>query len=224
MDADGVLEAGRSRPSRHVIMHFTHIDNLPGILAAGLRADTGVRDGRGSLLVTEAADLDIKARRRVIPVPLPPYGYVADYVPFYFAARSPMLYKLFKGSVPGYTDGQDPLIYLVATVESISAAGLRSLFSDGNCAKAITMIYDDLSQLDVVIDWPVMRARMWQDTADDPDRMRRRMAEFLVHERVPVACLAGIAVRTEPMRDRVERVLAARGTELPVRVRQSWYF
>jgi hypothetical protein len=205
-------------------MHFTHVDNLPGILAAGLRADAGVRDERGSLLVTEAADLDIKARRRAIPVPVPPYGYVADYVPFYFAPRSPMLYKLFKGSVPGYADGQDPLIYLVTTVESLSAAGSRSLFSDGNCAKAITVIYDDLDQLDAVIDWPVMRARMWNDTADDPDRMRRRMAEFIVHERVPVDCLTGIAVRTEPMRDRVERVLAAHGADLPVRVRQDWYF
>lgn len=142
-------EAGHSRPLRHVVTHFTHVSNLPGILAAGLRADARIMDEGGSLLVT--------------------------------------------------------------TVESISAAGLRSLFSDGNCAKAITVMYDDLSWLDAVIDWPVMRARMWNDTAEDPDRMRRRMAEFLVHERVPVTCLAGIAVRTEPMWEQVAGILGARG-------------
>lgn len=204
-------------------MHFTHVNNLPGILTAGtMQADARV--ARGSSLAREAADLEIKARRRTIPVLLPPYGHVADYVPFYFAPRSPMLYKLFKGGVPGYTEGQDPLIYVVTTVESISAAGLRSLYSDGNCAKAITMIYDDLSQLDVVIDWPVMRATMWNDTAEDPDRMRRRMAEFLVYDCVPVSCFAGIVVRTQSMKGRVEGILAAHAIKLPVRVEQSWYF
>lgn len=204
-------------------MHFTHVNNLPGILAAGnLQADANV--DRGSSLVTEAADLDIKAHRRQILVGLAPGGTVADYVPFYFAPRSPMLFKLFKGSVVGYTEGQDPLIYLVTTVEDIVAAGMRSLFSDGNCAAAVTQIYGDLSKLNSVVDWTLMRATMWNNTADDPDRMRRRMAEFLVHERVPATCLAGIAVRTQAMRTRVEGILTAHAVELPVRVRPSWYF
>jgi len=50
-----------------------------------------------------------------VQVPLAPYGCVADYVPFYFAPRSPMLYKLHKGGVPNYTGGQDPLVYLVSS-------------------------------------------------------------------------------------------------------------
>lgn len=67
--------------SVHSIMHFTHIRNLPGILAAGcLQADSLV--DRSSALKVEAADLDIKAARKRVPVPLAPYGCVADYVPF----------------------------------------------------------------------------------------------------------------------------------------------
>ena len=66
-------------------------------------------------LRVEAADLDIKAARKSVQVPLAPYGCVADYVPFYFAPRSPMLYKLHKGGVPNYTGGQDPLVYLVSS-------------------------------------------------------------------------------------------------------------
>ena len=216
-------DASYPRQSRRLIMHFTHVNNLAGILAAGcLQADGLVE--RGSSLVTEAADLDIKARRRALPLPMPPYGTVADYVPFYFAPRSPMLFKLHKGGVLTYTEGQDPLIYLVTTVEAVTTVGLRSVFSDGNCAAAITQIYADFNRLDSVIDWQLMAETMWNNTADDPDRMRRRMAEFLVHERVPVSCLAGIVVRTESMRERVERILAEHGSALPVRVQPGWYF
>lgn len=132
--------------------------------------------------------------------------------------------RLPRGRVPTYTEGQDPLIYLVTTVEAVTAAGLRSVFSDGNCAAAITQVYADLNRLDSVIDWPLMQATMWNNTANDPDRKRHRQAEFLVHERVPVSCLAGIVVRTQPMREHVGRIVAAHGSALPVRVQPSWYF
>lgn len=211
------------RSSERLIMHFTHVQNLPGILAAGcLRADNHV--DRRSALAVEAADLEIKTSRRAIRIELAPFGCVADYVPFYFAPRSPMLYKLAKGSVPTYTGGQDPLIYLVSTVNAITAAGLRWLFSDGNCAANVTQIFDDLGLLDSVVDWQVMAARIWKNTADDPDRMRRRMAEFLVYESVPLSCIAGIAVRTQGMKHQVDRLLTAVTVRLPVRVQPRWYF
>lgn len=217
------MAGSAARSPQRPVMHFTHVRNLPGILAAGcLRADSQV--DRRSGLVMEAADLEIKASRRVIPVSLPPFGCVADYVPFYFAPRSPMLFKLARGGVPTYTQGQEPLIYLVSTVRAIADAGLRWLFSDGNCAAAVTQVFDDLQLLGSVVDWQVMRARMWNNTAEDPDRMRRRMAEFLVHDRVPVSCLAGIAVQTQGMKGQVEGLLAAGGCELPVHIRPDWYF
>jgi hypothetical protein len=212
-----------ARRAQHLIMHFTHIRNLPGILAAGyLRPDNGVR--REQVAVVEAADPVIKERRRTIRVRRPPYGCVGDYVPFYFAGRSPMLLALASGRVPGYTDRQDRLIYLVSTVERAAAAGLRCLFSDGNCASTFTQVYDDLRRIDEVVDWPLMQARMWNNTAEDPDRMRRRMAEFLVHERMPVGCLVGIAVRTAVVKGQVQAILGECGVALPVRVRPTWYF
>lgn len=217
-----MTRAAGSSP-RHLVVHFTHLRNLPGILAAGcLQADSRVH--RQSALVVEAADLEIKNSRRVIAVTLPPFGCVADYVPFYFAPRSPMLFKLARGGVPTYTEGQDPLIYLVSSVGTVVEAGLSVLFSDGNCAATVTQIFGDLGLLDSVVDWQVMRARMWNNTAEDPDRMRRRMAEFLVYERVPVTCLYGIVVRTQGMKEQVERMLAKHVHGLPVKVRPDWYF
>jgi hypothetical protein len=50
------------------------------------------------------------------------------------------------------------------------------------------------------------------------------MAEFLVHGRVPMTCMIGIAVRSESVKGQVRDVLAAHSPELPVLVRPNWYF
>lgn len=207
----------------HSIMHFTHIRNLPGILTAGyLEADSLV--DRMSALKVEAADLKLKARRKVTGIGIEPYGCVADYVPFYFAPRSPMLCKVANNGVENYTEGQDPLIYLVSSAEDAAATGASCLFSDGNCASKMTRIFDDLALLDSVVDWEVMRSRMWANTAEDGDRRRRRMAEFLVHERFPIECLSEVVVRRDTMKKQVNRALAACSIHLPVQVRPDWYF
>lgn len=205
------------------IMHFTHVENLPGILAAGcLQADSLV--DRSSALRVEAGDLAVKARRKQRRVPLAPFGRVADYVPFYFAPRSPMLLTLASGNVPTYSGGQDPLVYLVSSAKAVTAAGRPCLFSDGNCASPLTQFFGDLALLGSAVDWELMTARMWANTPDDQDRMRRRMAEFLVHQRAPVSCASLIVARHETMKRRVEAILADHGTVVPVAVRPWWYF
>jgi hypothetical protein len=209
--------------SDHFIMHFTHASNLPGIFAGRcLLADNLV--DRSSALQVEAADLEIKTVRKSMQVPLAPYGCVADYVPFYFAPRSPMLYRLHKGGVPNYTGGQDPLVYLVSSAEAVAATGASFVFSDGNCAAAVTYFDSDLSNIESVVDWEVMQAQMWANTADDPDRRRRRMAEFLVHRQVPIECLTAVVVRSDTMKNQVEGLLASCGCDLAVYVKPGWYF
>lgn len=209
--------------SVHSIMHFTHMENLPGILAAGCLQADGLVD-RSSALKVEAADLEIKAVRKRAQVPLAPHGCVADYVPFCFAPRSPMLYKLHMGSVPNYTGGQDPLVYLVSSAEAVAASGASFVFSDGNCASAVAQFVGDLAKIESVIDWEIMRAHMWVNTANDPDRKRRRMAEFLAHRRVPIECFSEIVVRRDTMKKQVDALLAPPGVDLPVLVKPSWYF
>lgn len=98
------------------------------------------------------------------------------------------------------------------------------MFSDGNCAATVTHFDSDLTQIDSLVDWEVMRSQMWANTADDPDRRRRRMAEFLVHHRVPIQCLSAIVVRRDTMKEQVEGLLTASGVDLPVVVKSTWYF
>lgn len=106
----------------------------------------------------------------------------------------------------------------------MAATGASFVFSDGNCASAVTCFASDLTQIESVVDWEVMRAQIWANTADDPDRRRRRMAEFLVHQRVPIRCLSGVVVRDDTMKQQVAELLASSGVGFPVSAEPSWYF
>ena len=84
-------------PTRGLLVHFTHADNLESIVRHGIECDAAMQAGR---LTTEIGNHEIKQRRRARVVPIAPGGVVADYVPFYFAARSPMLYVITKARCP----------------------------------------------------------------------------------------------------------------------------
>ena len=149
---------------------------------------------------------------------------VADYVPFYFAARSPMLYVIHKGDVSSYEGGQDGLVYLVTHVDKIVEMGLPFVFTDYNAATTYARFSSRIEDLNDFIDWPLMEARYWNDIPSDPDRMARRMAEFLVHRRVPWAAFIELAARTAEDAARAQASLAKVNADGVVHVRQDWYF
>ena len=69
-----------------------------------------------------------------------------------------------------------------------------------------------------------MEARYWNNTPTDPDRMARRMAEFLVHRRVPWEAFIELAARTAEDAARAQASLAKVNADGVVQVRQDWYF
>jgi hypothetical protein len=152
------------------------------------------------------------------------WGSGGDYVPFYFAARSPMLYTICRGNVPAYQGGQDPLVYLVTEPTQLQQLGCRFVFTDRNAYYAMADYADDLRRLDDLVDWELMESKMWNNTEAEPDRIERRMAEFLVHGAVPFGAFIAVGVRSEQMVDTVQRVLAALSAPPRVVVRRDWYF
>ena len=210
-------------PRSGLLFHFTHRLNLPSVIAYGLRSDSAVR-ADGSLAV-EVGEDRIKEQRRRRGVPIGPGGVVADYVPFYFAARSPMLYAISRGNVPAYQDGQDPLVYLVTDLDRLQGVGCRFVFTDRNAYYQTATYAEDPAELDQLVDWALMEATMWNNTAAEPDRMERRMAELLVHESVPFSAVLAVGVRSAAIASAsaVAEVLGTLDDPPPVLVRPKWY-
>jgi hypothetical protein len=181
----------------------------------------------------EAGDQVIKDRRRDRAVPCGFGGVVADYVPFYFAPRSPMLYRITNprrqtsGGVVTYNGSPHELVYLISSVERLHEAGLTVVLSDRNAVIDYAVFRDDPAQWFITgfIDWPLMEAKYWNNTADDPDRRERRMAECLVHRGVPWAAISGVAAHDEVIAERAAAALGSAGEiATTVALRPEWYF
>jgi hypothetical protein len=136
-----------------------------------------------------------------------------------------MLLQLQTGQVEGYIEGQQPLIYLVSTAQTVRDAGLGFVFSDGHGIAIFTQWFDDLTKLDQV-DWRAVQARYWADTPQNMDRQRRKQAEFLIHRFCPWDLIQEIAVVNVTVRDRVTAILADFPSEhrRPVRTKSNWYY
>jgi hypothetical protein len=200
------------------IVHFTDYTNLEGILEAGV-----LRCPRDAPTTTNVGNLEIKDNRTRRVVTCDPGGVVCDYVPFYFAPRSPMLFSIKCGNVLDVDPNQARLVYLVSSTEKMYDAGLDCVFSDGNAAVYISEFDNDAGNLATHVDWAIMEERMWRNTSEDGDRVRRRMAEFLVHQEVPIELFTEIGVKTMRMKTALDEALAD-DWPIAVRVRPSWYF
>lgn len=201
------------------IFHITHLDNLPRIIEREEICCDRTRDAE-KLEARNIGYAHIKERRKVRVITRGPGGFLWEYTPFYFAPRSPMLYTINQGNVPGYDEGQEPVVHLVAKAEAIKAGGLGFVFTNGHAEIQISEQFEDLTDLGR-IDWDIMEADYWADTEEDNDRLRRRQAEFLVHGACPWELIEEVAVMTDSMAKKVS-ALFSEGPN--VVVRPDWYY
>ena len=181
------------------------------------------------------ANEEVQDRRARIAVPIHPGGPLHDYVPFYFAPRSPMLFCNHKGSIQN-AKSQSEIIYLVTTAQNIAASGRPFVFYDRHAVVGYAQAYNRLEDLKE-IDWRVFfeppligdYSQYWQNRNDErfPHWMIRkevRQAEFLVHQRLPWSCIRMIGTYNLRIKARVEDILKLHGIPCTVETRNDWYF
>ncbi|MFI7543089.1 DUF4433 domain-containing protein [Actinoplanes sp. NPDC049599] len=205
-----------------LVMHFTHEDNLERILdQGGLLCDRACQ--KSGLNRRNIAYTSIKAQRARTVVEVPPGGTLDQYVPFYFGPKSPMMLTYKSGNVTGKREDLSELLYFVTAAQDIAAAGLPFAFTDGHPIVEPRLFFNDLVDLREV-DLPLMKERDWFDYDDYPDRKRRRQAEFLVWEKMPLEYMRGIVTMNEEKCRKVLGILESNDVDLPCRSRPGWYY
>lgn len=191
------------------VWHFTHRDNLASIVAAGaLLAPSTV------VPATNVADLQVKARRDLVAVKpdagYPQGKYVRDHVPWYIAAKSPMLFAVCRGH-RDYSGGSDPLIFLGMRLRDLVGSGRVWCASNMNAASFDVEFSRDVAALGSFVDFDLLCAKMWNRTNDDPQRATRRAAEVLVLDSVPLPIVSAVVARTETVLRKAQATLESVG-------------
>lgn len=215
------------------LFHITAIGNLQAICREGaLLAKNAV--AAAGVNYQNIAHGGAQGARAAKAVPVPPGGTVHDFVPFYFAPRSPMLSAIHHGKVAGCQVPQQDIVHFETTVDRVTGAGERFVFFERNATYAYSEAFTDLARLDAIawdlltevprLDGFCMYFHNRHQVERYVDRMERRMAEFLVHERVPLARFTRVGVCNAERARLVSAIFQAEGVPLPVAVMPDWYF
>jgi hypothetical protein len=216
------------------LFHITAIDNLTAICQRGALVSKNAGASLG-INYQNIAHAGIQTTRATKLVTNPPGGSVHDYVPFYFAPRSPMLFTINNGNVDGCSLKQEDILHLETTVDRVIRNNPKFVFYDRNAALCYSKPYTDLDKLSTEIAWDLITEAPQLDgfckyflDRHTPekyiDRMERRQAEFLLKHVVHLSAMTCIGIINESKAEIVRNILAETGVNLPVVVKTNWYF
>lgn len=205
-------------PAQHAhrcFYHFSHIDNLQGLLQDGFLATNHALFPKKHRSIAAAG---IQARRAAMAVQCGPGGCVHDYVPFYFGSSSPMLLSVINAK----NVDQYEILYFEFPIGLLD--GANAIFTNASANTVVPpQFYSDPAQLDQ-LDWPAIDSLKWKKESDD--HHHRRMAEVLIHGQVPVTAAARCIVWNREMKERVEDTLNGRAfppVDFESRERRHWF-
>jgi hypothetical protein len=203
---------------------FTDTENLPAIFGAGRLLC------RAAVLRRGVLRLDC-ASQQVLSVTPP---WVHDYVRLYFAPGTPMLYKIegFKRQPDGWPECPRP-VYLVFDPSVLTLPGVR--VSEGNMsskyspwADASDQFFDGLPFNDIFHRGAVQKNPQAEaNYGFDPqakDKFRRRQAEVMIPQELPLNLLRRMVFRSQAERDLALVDIGGAPQGVQIDIDKGWFF
>ncbi len=193
---------------------MVHWQNVPHILQYGLccraheNADANFINIGHQQLIND---------RDQHPIDLEGLGVLGDYIPFYFAGHSPMLYVIMNGYLGVQKRPQEDLIFLVCKIEVVSQSGVDFFFTDRNAKLKFVETFTDTADLDK-LNWDCINALEWKNTEENIQKRDLKQAEFLVRHHLPVELISAIVVKNEEKKTYIEEQLYTFGLNIPVHI------
>jgi len=170
-------------------------------------------------------------RRRLMDIKLPshPDLYVGQCVPFYFCARSVMLYLLHRSNHSGvsFKGGQGAILHLEADLKSAVRwalqRGKRWAFTLSNAG---AFYFEDRSSLDALVelDWHAISTKQWSGRGVDRLVKERKQAEFLIERCFPWSLVQRIGVQNQTVYTMVMTALSQTSHKPQVEIKPDWYY
>lgn len=210
-------------PAHPKLFHIVHVDRLASIIAANeLLCDAKIEAENAA--GTTIGMKSIKQRRlRELTLASYPDVHVGDCVPFYFCARSIMLYLIYQANHPEltYRGGQGPIVHLQADLRASVAWAQqqrrRWAFTLSNAGSYFFEDRCDLAKLPE-LNWQAIEATQWQSCKEG------KQAEFLMEQSFPWYLVECIGVRSQQIYQQVMNIVPTAPHGPPVIIKPEWYY
>ena len=209
-------------PAAPKIYHIVHVDRLASIVADGfLWSDKEMQ--RRATQGTTIGMSGIKQRRLTTRLNSHPDITVGACVPFYFCARSVMLYVIRQANNPelAYRGGQGPIVHLEAdlkdAVDWADRNKRRWAFTLSNAGSRYFEDRCNLTQLDEIA-WEAIKATSWQDCKEE------KQAEFLLEFSFPWTLVRRVGVCSRAINGQVRETIGTAAHQPSVELKPKWYY
>lgn len=195
---------------------MTHIDNIPHILQCGIVRSTSPKRSVSYIGIGDSKVISARKSKIVNNIS------IYDCIPFYFGPRSPMLYVIQNGFNGVEKTPADRIVYCVVRLDVIIRDKIDCLFCDGHALNGLTKFYtsEDLPNLDRIINYDDVNVVWWNNELDI-DLKRRKEAELLLLDDLPIDKVSGFVVYNEE----AKRKLIDYGVaETKIAKKPSYYF
>ena len=202
------------------IFRITHFKNLPFILRNGLHSPNSEVQDPNFVPIGFPTLIHYREERAV---PVAPGGSLADYVPFYFWPKSPMLYVIHLGNDQEVIQTpQEEIVYLVSSFEQLQHCGCRFVFTDRHAMLDYANFYTNPGEIDQ-LRWEIIKSDQW-GRQYGTERREMKQAECLVFKHIPVDVIIGIAVKNDTMFEKVNDLLSELDNIPAVKIKSNFYF
>jgi hypothetical protein len=207
-------------PEKALIFRIVHRDNLRWLLENGLHCRNSDRTDPNFVSI---GNLDLISSRHSHPVSVPPGGSLSDYVPFYFTPLSVMLFNINTGYHGIRQRRNEEIVILVSSLHKLQEDNIHFIFTDRHARLASARVFTDISDMNQ-IDWKILQNRDFRRDIDDLEKIERYQAEALVHRRLPINSLLGVACYNTSECDKANKLADGAGLSLRIVSRPGWYF
>lgn len=144
--------------------------------------------------------------RHNYPVKIDNGGTLGEYVPFYFAGHSPMLFLIMNGFSGVTRRPQEDIVFVATTFEAIQEHNLEYVFTDRNAKLSLSNFYNQQKDFNK-LNWTAIKSKNWNATEDDLERKDLKQAEFLIRNYVPISCIKALIVKSENRKIHFEKLI-----------------
>lgn len=189
-----------------------HWQNIPHVLQHGLVCRTHENSDPNFVNIGHR---QLISDRDQHPVNMDGKGVLGEYVPFYFAGHSPMLYLIKNGYQGVEQRPQEELIFVVCKIDEVSTSDVEFFFTDRNAKIKIVENFTNIADLDK-LDWEIINSFDWKNTQENLKKQDLKQAEFLVRHHLPVNLINAIVVKNEEKKTYIEEQLHIFGLKISV--------